>query len=123
MSLSLSQVLAQGGHPSSFNLMPMVAALAVVCVAVLSAAKGYEIYRRRRWVPTMVEEMPDLSEIEYKEKLEKLSFMVDELKREKKLLMDQNLDLQNQLRILESYRKEAARKPTRKPKRVSRKGR
>jgi len=103
MSPTLSQVLSSGGHPSSFNLVYFATALAGVCAAVFSAAKGYELFRRR-WTSPVVEEVPDLSKVRNNEKLKEFSFLANELKHENKQLADRNLDLQKQLGSLDTQK-------------------
>lgn len=88
MTPTLTQVLSQGGAASQFNLTFLAAGLAVFFVAAISIVKGREFLSR---------EAPCLAEIEAKEKLEKLSFLVDGLKAEKAKLAEQNTGLQNQL--------------------------
>jgi len=104
MSPTLSQVLAQGGQASTFGFFHLAAALAAVCIAAFSAVKGYEIYRRNRWLSTVVEDAPPLAERENKEEREKLNFLLDEMKREKERLAHQNVSLQGQLHGLEAQK-------------------
>ena len=103
MSPTLSQVLASGGRPLSFNVMYFATALIAFCAAVFSVTKGYELFRRRG-TPIVVEKAPNLSEVGNNEKLEKFSFLVNELKHENNQLADRNLDMQNQLRGWETQK-------------------
>jgi len=104
MSPTLSQVLAQGGQASAFGFFHLVAALAAVCIAAFSAVKGYEVYRRNRWLPTVVEDVPPLLERENKAEREKLNFLLDELKCEKERLASHNVSLQSQVHGLEAQK-------------------
>lgn len=97
MTPTMSQVLTSGGTPAYAIFMRYAAALAVIFVAVFSAAKGYALYRRRRFFPAVMEAGPDLNEIENRDKIEKFNFMVDELKRENEKMVLQNNELHNQM--------------------------
>jgi hypothetical protein len=97
MTPTLNQVLASGGTSAYTGFLHFAAALAVVLVAVFSAAKGYTVYRRRRFLPAVMEPGLDLNEIENREKIEKFNFMMDELKRENEKMVLQNNELHNQM--------------------------
>ena len=96
MAPSLSQVVASGGTAASLNLYYLLALMMAAGAAVFSVVKGLEVYRRGRLLSVVVDDTPSLMEIENRKKMEKLSFMVDELKREKELLSCQNVQLQGQ---------------------------
>lgn len=106
MPQSLGQVLASGGSASGLNLvfMQIAAMAAIFFMGALSIVKGYTVYRSRRWGGGVMEDSPSLEEIEQREKTEKLSFLVDELKRENERLADQNLDLHNQMCVLDTQK-------------------
>lgn len=102
MTPSLSQVLLQGGaaaHPS-LNPLFLLAGITVFFLAAFSAVKGLEVFRRRLIMPRVLDEAPSLAEIRNKEKLEKLTFMVDEIKSEKENLAVQNSGLQGKIQEL-----------------------
>ena len=99
MSPSLAQVLTQGGaSASSVNPLYLLAGLAVFFLGAYSSVKAFEIYRRGRLMPAVMDEVgPSLSEIQSKEKLEKLSFLADELKLEKERAAGQNSALEDKV--------------------------
>lgn len=92
MAPTLSQVLSSGGTASAFNPVYFAAGLAVFLVAVLSVW-----YRRSQPLVSVIDEKPVLIDIHNREKIEKLSFMVNELEIEKQQMAAQNTDLQDQL--------------------------
>jgi hypothetical protein len=88
--------LSQGSataHPL-LNPLLLLAGLSVFFLAAFSAVKGLELYRRRRLIPGLLNEPVPLAEIKDNEELEKLSFLVDEIKNEKESLALQNQGLQ-----------------------------
>ncbi|OGC35419.1 hypothetical protein A2311_06105 [candidate division WOR-1 bacterium RIFOXYB2_FULL_48_7] len=103
MNPSLAQVLESGtGSPLPPTLY-LIAALATIFFAAV-AANTY-IRRKNRWMENIVEDcqnntsvMENLEKQAATEKLEKLEFIVAEMKREKECLLDQNGELSNQLR-------------------------
>ncbi len=86
MGPTLSQVLAEGAKASSFNPLYLLTGVTAIFFAALSV-----FYHRGRLFTSVMDEKPEV------EKLEKLSFMIDELKIEKQKLSAQNFELQNQL--------------------------
>ena len=113
MNPSLAEVLktGQASHPQ--NYMFLITALVAFLAAALGA-RGFTVLRRNRWTAPAMDETPSLLDIELKknkEKTEKLSFMVDELKREKETLSFdksalalQNEEMQNQLGGMEDLK-------------------
>jgi hypothetical protein len=98
MGPSLSQVLTTGSHSaSSANFLFLAAGLAASLVAVVSVAKGVEVFKRRGTLPAVGGQQPCLEDSHYQEKTAKLSFMLDELKLEKESVIEQNHELRNQL--------------------------
>ncbi|MBI5078784.1 hypothetical protein HZB08_02055 [Candidatus Saganbacteria bacterium] len=93
MTPTLSQVLVSGGRHASLSMTHFAAVLVVVCAAAFSAVKGYEIYRRRRRMPAVMEEVPLLLKTENNEKIERFSFMIDELETQLKAHSHQIEDL------------------------------
>lgn len=84
MAPTINQVLESGSSPITQNLFYLAALAAVGFVAAL-AAKGYTHYKRRSFLPQVLEASPSLDEMEIKkleEKNEELNFMVDELREE-----------------------------------------
>jgi hypothetical protein len=74
---SLSQVLSQGGaaaHPS-LNPLYWLAGISVFLLGAFSAVKGFELYRRWRLIPSLVNEAASLADIQNNEEAEKLSFL------------------------------------------------
>jgi phage-related minor tail protein len=102
MTPSLSQVLLQGGPAANPSLNPLflLAGLTVCFLAAFSAVKSLELFRRRRLLPQVLNEAPSLAEIQNKEEAEKLTFMIDEMKNEKKTLAVQNAQLQGRVQEL-----------------------
>ena len=106
MNPSLTEVLKSGQAAVPHNYMLFVAAIAAFLVAAL-AARGYTLFRRSRWISPVMDAAPSLADIELRknrEKIEKLSFLVDELKCEKEQLLVQNDELQNRLNSMEDLK-------------------
>lgn len=115
MNPSLTDVLqtGQAAHSHPHNLMFYMAAAAAFLVATL-VARGVSVLRRNRWTAPAMDDTPSLLDIELKkngEKIEKLTFMVDELKREKESLSFdkgalalQNEEMQDQLGAMEDLK-------------------
>lgn len=100
MTPSLSQVLTQG-DAAAIHPVYWLAGLAFFFLAAFSAVKGIAVYRRSRLMPmTLNDNVPSLSEIEEREKIEKFAFMADELKIEKEKLAAQNSELQGKIQEL-----------------------
>ena len=97
MTPTLTQVLSSGGAPAAFNPFFLAFGLVAFLVAVVSVVKGRELYHRNRLVATMLDEKPVLEDINHRERIEKLSFLVDQLKLEKQQLAAQNTDLASNL--------------------------
>jgi len=97
MAPTLSQVVAAGASTSAFNYFYLFALAAAAGAAVFSAVKGLELYRRGRLMSAVVESAPSLAEMENQKKIEKLNFLLDEIKNEKERLANQNLQLQDKL--------------------------
>lgn len=101
MTPSLSQVLTQGdAAAAAIHPVYLLAGLAFFFLAAFSAVKGIAVYRRSRLVPMALSNVPSLSEIEEREKIEKFAFMTDELKSEKEKLAAQNSELQGKIQEL-----------------------
>ncbi len=93
MTPTLSQVLAGGAKTASFNYLYLVALAAAAGAALFSVVKGLAVYRRGRLICSVVEDKPSLIDIEKQKKIEKLAFLVEELKSEKERLSRANQSL------------------------------
>ena len=104
MTPSLSQVLTQGGTTAaSFSIGPAywLAGLAFFSLAAFSAVRGLVLNRRAPLMPAMLpDNTPSLAEIAAREKLEKITFLTDQLKQEKEKLAGQNNELQGKVEEL-----------------------
>ena len=104
MTPSLSQVLAQGGTTAAaVKISPVywLAGLAFFSLAAFSAVRGLVLNRRAPLLPAMLpDDAPLLAEIAAREKLEKISFLTDQLKLEKEKLAGQNNELQGKVEEL-----------------------
>ncbi len=100
MTPSLSQVLSQGGSASSVNPMYLLAGLAVFFLGAYTSVKVLGVLRRSRL-------MPALTDLQNQEKMEKLTFLIDELKSEKESAESQNTELQGRIKELDSAVTEA----------------
>lgn len=102
MAPTISDVLASGGATSTFNYAYIAAFVVAAGAAVLSLAKGLDVYRKGRIISAVVEDEPSLMEIEQKKKIEKLEFLVNTLKSEKDGVLSQNEHFQKQIAHMET---------------------
>jgi len=93
MTPTLSEVLAGSAKTASFNYIYLVALAAAAGAALFSVVKGLAVYRRGRLISAVVDDKPSLIDIEKQKKIEKLSFLVEELKSEKERLSRANQHL------------------------------
>jgi len=101
MPPTLTEVLASGSRASNLpqEIFRLTAILAVVCAGVLTLAKGLRFYRRQNFLRLSWEKQNE-------ERIEKLNFMVDELKRERDALAQQKSALQKQIESLEGEKRQ-----------------
>ncbi|MGB9613486.1 MAG: hypothetical protein ACPL4K_04835 [Candidatus Margulisiibacteriota bacterium] len=104
MPPSLSQVLASGGSNPSFSFTHLALGVAVICAGIFTLAKGIDLYRRRLLSPVLSEKELDTFKLQYQERIEKLSFMIEELTREKNELLQKNEELGKQLRQIDEQK-------------------
>ncbi|MFH1826331.1 MAG: hypothetical protein ABH823_03460 [bacterium] len=120
---SLQQVLSHDQLGNSPDLSMFIASLLAMSLATLSAAKGYEIFKRSRSAVEMI--IPDLSEaeaqknqeyeelrrreeelvlesVEYRDELQKLGSELDELKQMEPMLRQSNISLGQECERLKS---------------------
>lgn len=105
MPPTLSQVLASGGNNSFSSLANVAIGFLAICAGVLTLVKGFELYRRRSLPTVVTAGEPSPLEVQNNERIEKLSFMVNELTREKELLIKQNSELKEQLSKLDEQKR------------------
>ncbi|MBU1616353.1 MAG: hypothetical protein KKF06_01055, partial [Candidatus Margulisbacteria bacterium] len=97
--MALAEVLSAGPGVSFWNPVVLAASVATVAAAALSAIKGIHLFRRGK--VQLLEQAPALEEIENNEEIEKLIFLVNELKRDKERLIWRNQEMQCQLQAAE----------------------
>lgn len=105
MAIALAEVLSAGPSYSLWNPMYLAASVAAIAAATFSAVKGFHLYRRGRIANQLIDCAPALEEIENNEEIEKLIFLVNELKRDKERLIWRNQELQCQLQAGEEIKR------------------
>lgn len=113
MTPSIVHVLKTGGSFTNSSLFYLLTFAAVGLVAAL-AVRGYSLQRKKRWLTALEDESPSMFDIEKKrdeEKIEKLNFMIDEMKIENEELRKQSelsiknhRDLEEQLLCAENLK-------------------
>jgi len=97
MGPTLTDVLASGDAASTFNPFYLLLGLAACLVAAVTLVKGREMFRRSPVIPGVLEVKPCLEDLRYRERIDKLNFMVNELKHEREQLAAGNAALQAEL--------------------------
>ncbi|OGC11403.1 hypothetical protein A3K48_02675 [candidate division WOR-1 bacterium RIFOXYA12_FULL_52_29] len=105
MAMAFSEVLSAGPSFSLWNPALLAASIATIAAATFSAIKGLHLYRRGKLTGGMIECSPALEEIETNEEIEKLIFLVNELKRDKERLIWRNQEMQCQLQAAEEIKR------------------
>jgi hypothetical protein len=97
MGPTLADVLASGATASTFNPLYLLLGLAACLVAAVTLVKGREIFRRSPDIPDVLAVKPCLEDLRYRERIDKLTFMVNELKHEREQIAASNAALQAEL--------------------------
>lgn len=102
MTPNLAQVLTTGGNSSQLQITYLLAGLATLFMATLTAYRGYKVYRSSRLIDAVapMRVTPTIVQAQKNEEVEKLGFLVNELKFEKCQLEMKNEELQKQVRNL-----------------------
>ncbi|MBN2057614.1 MAG: hypothetical protein JW782_02330 [Candidatus Saganbacteria bacterium] len=108
---TLEQVLARQTESTSPDLSALLASLLALSLATMSAAKGYEIFKRNRSLTCVLPEAPARPDASEKSggEIETLRGDVDELSRLKEWLQQENSELKERFGNLSSEVEEITR--------------